>query len=204
MDDDRRWGRIGGHVVLDLVDTVSWRLDPARRADRIPDADALVAWAAERQVIGAGTAEALARQSADGVDGAADALIDVHQLREAVSVVLDAALGRPGAGTLAAPVRFVRERYERALAIAEVPARLPLTWQLTPSTMPELAAVLALQAGDFLREGHADLRCCAGPGCGWLFLDTSRNHSRRWCDSSDCGNRVRVARHARRQRPATS
>ena len=39
------------------------------------------------------------------------------------------------------------------------------------------------------------LRACANPGCRFVFLDRSRNGSRRWCDSSACGNRVRVGRH---------
>jgi len=42
------------------------------------------------------------------------------------------------------------------------------------------------------------LRACAGPGCRLFFLAT--HPARRWCDSRVCGNRVRVARHARRRR----
>ena len=45
-------------------------------------------------------------------------------------------------------------------------------------------------------------RMCAGAGCGWLFLDQSRNSSRRWCASGDCGNRARVDHFRLRQRRA--
>ena len=41
---------------------------------------------------------------------------------------------------------------------------------------------------------------CPGDGCGWLFLDKSRNQSRRWCNGQDCGNRVRVRQHYQRHR----
>ncbi len=41
---------------------------------------------------------------------------------------------------------------------------------------------------------------CANPECSWLFLDTSRNHSRRWCDMGDCGNRAKARRHYHRKR----
>jgi predicted RNA-binding Zn ribbon-like protein len=44
------------------------------------------------------------------------------------------------------------------------------------------------------RVGH-----CAGENCGWLFLDASRNHSRRWCEMQHCGNRVKARRHYRRK-----
>jgi predicted RNA-binding Zn ribbon-like protein len=41
---------------------------------------------------------------------------------------------------------------------------------------------------------------CGGAGCGWLFLDVSRNRSRRWCDMADCGNRAKARRHYQRAR----
>src|SRR5829696_5210301 len=44
------------------------------------------------------------------------------------------------------------------------------------------------------------VKLCAGKGCGWVFVDESRNGSRRWCDSRDCGNRERVRRHLARKR----
>ena len=43
---------------------------------------------------------------------------------------------------------------------------------------------------------------CAAESCGWLYLDTSKNRSRRWCDMRDCGNRAKVRRHYQRQRAA--
>ncbi|HEX5466105.1 MAG TPA: CGNR zinc finger domain-containing protein [Candidatus Limnocylindrales bacterium] len=39
------------------------------------------------------------------------------------------------------------------------------------------------------------LRSCGNPLCRLVFVDQSKGHSRRWCDSGGCGNRVRVARH---------
>ena len=46
------------------------------------------------------------------------------------------------------------------------------------------------------------VKISADPGCGWMFLDASRNHSRRWCDSRDCGNRARVRKHLAHKRAA--
>jgi predicted RNA-binding Zn ribbon-like protein len=42
--------------------------------------------------------------------------------------------------------------------------------------------------------------CAAEDGCGWTFLDRSKNQSRRWCSMSDCGNRAKARRHYRRVR----
>ncbi len=43
------------------------------------------------------------------------------------------------------------------------------------------------------------LRFCEAPDCEWLFLDHSRNRSRRWCDMTSCGNRQKARRHYQRE-----
>jgi predicted RNA-binding Zn ribbon-like protein len=60
------------------------------------------------------------------------------------------------------------------------------------------AADLLTSAEELARVGQ----CADDRGCGWLFFDTSRNHSRRWCAMKDCGNRAKARRHYRRQRKA--
>jgi predicted RNA-binding Zn ribbon-like protein len=57
------------------------------------------------------------------------------------------------------------------------------------------AAADLLVAGDLSRVG-----ICASETCGWLFLDTTRNHSRQWCDMRDCGNRAKARRHYHRKK----
>jgi predicted RNA-binding Zn ribbon-like protein len=49
----------------------------------------------------------------------------------------------------------------------------------------------------------AQVHQCNGENCGWLFADVSKNHSRRWCDMRDCGNRAKVKRHRLKQRKTT-
>lgn len=62
---------------------------------------------------------------------------------------------------------------------------------------------IARSAVDLLVGGELDrVKQCPGPSCGWLFVDASRNRSRRWCASKLCGNRARVAAHYRRTRAA--
>ena len=54
-------------------------------------------------------------------------------------------------------------------------------------------------AADLLTSEDLD-RVKQCEGCGWLFLDGSRNHSRRWCDMRFCGNRAKARRHYARQK----
>jgi hypothetical protein len=58
-----------------------------------------------------------------------------------------------------------------------------------------------LPAGLALAAAHGRIRTCGNPLCRWLFVDRSRNGSRRWCEMAVCGNRMKVGRH--RLRPTT-
>jgi predicted RNA-binding Zn ribbon-like protein len=62
------------------------------------------------------------------------------------------------------------------------------------------SAATLLASDDLLSRLHQ----CGGDNCGWLFIDSSKNHSRRWCDMRDCGNRAKVRRHRQKQRPEAS
>ena len=46
----------------------------------------------------------------------------------------------------------------------------------------------------------ARVRDCADATCGWVFIDQSKNASRRWCDMGDCGNRAKARRYRARQK----
>ena len=61
-----------------------------------------------------------------------------------------------------------------------------LDWMLNP--------VIRSAANLMVSKKFKRVKKCADPTCGWLFLDTSRNRSRRWCDMRDCGNRAKASR----------
>lgn len=53
-------------------------------------------------------------------------------------------------------------------------------------------------AGDLIVAGDLRrLKRCSDPSCGWLFYDTSKNNSRRWCSMKGCGNRAKVSKFYR-------
>jgi predicted RNA-binding Zn ribbon-like protein len=60
---------------------------------------------------------------------------------------------------------------------------------------------VARSAADLLTsQEQSRVRECAASDCGWLFLDLSRNRSRRWCDMETCGNRTKARRHYARSK----
>ena len=62
---------------------------------------------------------------------------------------------------------------------------------------------LAHAAAELLTSDHLPfVRACLAKDCEWFFLDTSKNHHRRWCDMKRCGNRAKVRRFYARQKRA--
>ena len=62
---------------------------------------------------------------------------------------------------------------------------------------------IASSAADVLTSAELDrVKECASDTCEWVFLDRSRNRSRRWCDMSDCGNRAKARRFQAKTRAA--
>lgn len=188
METDR-WQLIGGHLALDLCNTVAWRRDATRVTDRLETPERLAAW----------YAAATGDPEPDTAGGEAE-LERVRALREATAGVVRAQL--EGEVTPSHDLEMLVEAGREATRQAVASSALPLTWSVEVRSLADVTTALALAVNDLLRDsaGVARLRECQGDGCGWFFLDTSRNHSRRWCDPEDCGNRARVRAYVARKR----
>ncbi len=193
-----QWRAIGGHLALDLCNTMSWRLDPARRTDRLSSPTALVDWF--QAVSPFPHHEELRRQIIENPGPAATALDQVRELRESFARLANAHLGH-GAPARPDDIARIAASRQAALAVATPSPGLPLTWTVEPDDPGRLTHTLALSVAELAHQPDlSSLRRCDGDGCGWFFLDTTRNHSRRWCDPLDCGNRARVRTYAERRR----
>jgi predicted RNA-binding Zn ribbon-like protein len=190
---------IGGDVVLDFVNTVSWRLDPERAADRLPDALAVTGWAAAVGLIDAAHLHQLREQAVAAPSVADRSAVEVRMLREALYRPLQQiAVGETPNDT---EVGALRGTLTDALNHAEITSVVPLRWTAPLSGLGDLPRLLGLAAWRLLQfEDLTRLRQCQDAGCGWLFLDRSKNASRTWCSGADCGNRTRVRRHHQRRR----
>jgi len=73
-------------------------------------------------------------------------------------------------------------------------------WENISDTLDSPLWPVVRSAAELLTSGDSSrLRQCVGEDCGWLFMDTSRNRSRQWCDMKDCGNLAKVRRFRERQ-----
>lgn len=110
--------------------------------------------------------------------------------------------GVPAAGDLAAVNASLVALPPRRRLEAEADG---FSWCIEPSAgsaegLPGPLAPVLWSAADLLtgpRRGR--VHCCANPQCRWLFLDESRNGSRRWCTMAGCGNRAKAHRHYQRR-----
>ena len=192
---------IAGRLCLDFVNTVGGRdaADAVIR-DKLASYEELLAWSVLAGCIGRRRAGILARQAAREPRQAAAILGRAVRLREALYGLFKSAVGS-GKPPLADANAFRAE-----LAIARAHQELTAlgcgfawTFAESPAALDRILWPVALSAGDLLTSADLPrLRQCACPECGWLFLDTSRNHRRQWCDMQDCGNRAKVRRWRQR------
>lgn len=190
-----RFALIGGDPALDLVNTVSWRGDVSRRTERIPDYAALSAWARRAGLIGARAADSLELMAAADPAAADKAAAAVRDLREQLHSTLEQVLigGVPAWMGLEPAI-------VEALGHADLNGS-PARWEVHVDNLEAFGHILAVHALELLQSGELHrLGRCENDACGWLFLDRTRNLSRRWCSSTDCGNRERASRHYARHR----
>lgn len=172
-----------------------------RRDDDFTDFRGLLTWARKQGLVTIDVARRLEERAAAHPREATSVLREAVELRSATYRVLRArARGRePAAGDLTTLNGWVEragshrllardgDGYRWAWAEGDPPHPHRVLW-------PVAASAAELLTGDMA----ARLRACDGDGCGWLFIDESRNRSRRWCDMSDCGNRAKVRRYRTR------
>jgi predicted RNA-binding Zn ribbon-like protein len=204
---------VGGHPALDLVNTVE-RGTPApggQPLDYLADPPALLRWARRVRLVDEAEAAAVTDGWERDPGSAYAALAAVRDLREALHVALLATIERvpSDTGTVAAALERLHSRWTAAVGRSRLvlerdratAARLAVgvTARLLVPDRAADAAVEVLRTADLAR-----LRRCppdAG-GCGWVFLDHSRNGSRRWCRMADCGTTAKARRLTERRRAA--
>jgi predicted RNA-binding Zn ribbon-like protein len=199
---EKPWAGAGtaGTPALALVNTLDWRLraEPVELLRGYPD---LLRWAWTVEVFTLGEARSLRDWAEAHPRSAARALTDAIAIREAMAEVLQAVAR--GQDVAPAPLGRLdaacREAWGgRALR----PAGTGATWEWRAVDPARPALAGALDAARLLTSpDRARVRECGDAECGWLFLDTSRNRSRRWCSMEGCGNRNKARRFYQRHRP---
>jgi predicted RNA-binding Zn ribbon-like protein len=206
---ERRFEFRGGVPCLDFVNTVGWRLTD-RPSEYLRSYEDLLTWGRQAGLLTPEETEGLSQQATLDPEGAQETLSRALALREAIHRAITAAIaGEPqDESDLSALNRELSIALSR---LRVMPAGDAYGWGWDWSGddgRPPLDSPLwpvARSAAELLTSPKLSrVKVCADKGCGWVFLDESRNSSRRWCDSRDCGNRERVRRYLTRKRASNS
>jgi predicted RNA-binding Zn ribbon-like protein len=206
---ERRFELRGGVVCLDFVNTVGWRLTD-RPSEYLLSYEDLLDLGRQAGLLAPEEKEILSLQATLDPEGARETLSRALDLREAINRAISRAIA--GEAQDESDLSALNRELSIALSHLRVmPADGAYGWVWDRSGDDGGALLdcplwpVAQSAAELLTSPKLGrVKICAGQGCGWVFLDESRNGSRRWCDSRDCGNRERVRRHLARKRASDS
>jgi predicted RNA-binding Zn ribbon-like protein len=202
----------GGHPALDLVNSLDNRFRADGPNENLVHYNDLLRFLGETGLLDPQRIDTLnnaasAKHHADQVLGA------VKELREATAAVFYAAMEErtPAPADLQILQRHFHEAARHrelhwntaaaSLSAGDAPANMTWRWNGDAEADPNLPLWLLAQsvADILLSPDAAKVRTCAVDTCRWLFLDTSKNHTRRWCNMKVCGNRMKARRFQARR-----
>lgn len=195
----------GGRLCLDFANTVSDR--PSERPnEHLNSYNAFVSWGRQAGAIDGKEARRLLAEALRHPAEAEATLQRAIKLRETLYRTFFAlARRRP-------PAVDDLEGLNSALPLALARLRLAASadgfaweWAREETALDRVLWPVLRSAAELLASrDRLAVRACASESCLWLFMDTSKNKSRRWCDMRTCGNRSKARRHYQRKKAAAT
>jgi predicted RNA-binding Zn ribbon-like protein len=192
---------MGGAVCLDFVNTLDDRFsaEPKELLEQYVD---LARFAEDTGILGDAQMDRLMTRSMQRPEEARRALGSAVQLREAISEIFYA-LARKKPVPAASLVILNQHVQAAAQHLGLAAGRRHFEWKFESDSYDLFAPLwpIARDAAELLASERLEyVRACASKTCEWLFLDESKNHRRRWCDMTKCGNRAKVRRFYTRKK----
>jgi predicted RNA-binding Zn ribbon-like protein len=192
---------VGNHRCLDFVNTEI--IEHGRRVDLLQDFADLVGWLEQTQVLSAAQAKQILRRWGQTSKGAA-ALAEARAFRRVLQEMAEGIVHdkRPSTFVLNKINALLRHRTADATLVrGRHGFERRVSFQ--PRDPIHLLVPVAESASDLLCHGDLSLILkCENPHCILYFYDVTKNHGRRWCSMTVCGNRMKAAAHYRRRRRA--
>lgn len=189
---------IGGGLGLDFLNTVDPRHGEVRR-EYLADYRSLISWAAHAGAIDPSDVASFLADADLHPEAAQSVHREVLELRERASDVFRAIAhgGFPPAESL----HHVNEHVARIATKRRLVVRAGSAvwaWNEDERDLERPLWPVVISMAELL-TGSERIRECPGDGtCGWLFIDRTKNGSRKWCDMRTCGNRAKARRHYER------
>jgi predicted RNA-binding Zn ribbon-like protein len=191
---------VGGELCLDFANTINGHNRATPHEYLLSYADWVI-WGRRAGLLTDAEADRLLRVADERPSDAVDAHRRAIELRETIFRVFSArALGRSPKTADIATLNDARLEALNHSAIYSANNTYTIDW-MDKSALDRMLWPIALSAAELLTSPNlARVRECEGDQCDWLFVDTSRNHLRRWCSMDECGNRAKSQRFLARRR----
>jgi predicted RNA-binding Zn ribbon-like protein len=190
----------GGQLALDLANTVSRRGNPERRREHLDRYSDVISFLRQEKVLSPEQASQLRDYAQHHTPEARRSFARIIQLREATYAVFAAISQHKAvpAGDLKLINDFAAEAWQHR-RLKSMNGSYGWEWIHTKCPLDRFQWLMVQAAIELLTSDELKIvRFCEAPDCEWLFLDHSRNRSRRWCDMKSCGNRAKARRHYER------
>src|SRR6266498_1008528 len=191
-----------GHPALEFTNTVSNHASehPGEKLFKYED---LLSWAKRVGLLRGEQVQILTRRAADQPDKAATVFTKSLELREAIYRIFVAQTkGKSPAARDIAILNSLLSHLTSGAQVVRHSGKFEWQWNFDEQALEAPLWIIALSVVDLMTSENYKWvgQCADEDGCGWLFVDTSKHHSRRWCDINDCGNRAKQRRYQQRAR----
>ena len=196
------WSFQAGNLALDFANTVDWHAsqDPE---ELLTSYTALVNWSRDFGVLQETDTKSLHLKASENPGEAAKALSQALIIRETIYRIFHAVAQRKAPA--GADLKTLKEAQTLAISAARLAPQekgFGWDWAFEPPSLEQMLWPITQVAVDLLLSKNLSQvgQCADERGCGVLFIDTSRNHSRQWCSMDACGNRAKAQRHYNRKK----
>lgn len=194
---------VAGALCLDFANTIH----NFRAEDKEEDLRAisdLLQWANEAGLLSSAEHGRLSMHYKRNPRKAAAALTKAVTMRDLlISIFSTIENGRPVSSKRLSELNSVLAQIPGLLRVHRKSVRIEKEWTSTADGLQQILFAILISAAELLASDRLGrIRECGSADCTWFFIDESRNHSRRWCEMSACGNRMKARRHYQRSKAA--
>ena len=185
-------------LCLDFVNTVDWRNSNTRKKEMLNDFSAIISWSKQIGILEEKTAQILFKKALQRPNKVEQVYEKTIELRELLYRIFSSMVttGQALSHDLSIFNKYLADSMGKSCCLT--PSDNGFVWSFCSGTdsMDLFLDPIIKSAADLLVSSHLKrVKQCADDACGWLFMDKSRNSSRRWCSMKDCGNRAKAHRH---------
>jgi predicted RNA-binding Zn ribbon-like protein len=185
----------GGNLVLDFANTLSKRRSEHKEEQLLGYSD-LIRWAMQAGVISSTEANRIFRWAEKHSKQATKVLQNAINLRESVYQIFSAIASHqePNAPDMQI-LSQAMSSFSSKTELAWTSNKATWQWVDEEDNLEKIVWQVMQSCVDLLISDQLNrVRECEAGSCGWLFIDHSKNGSRRWCDMKVCGNREKAKR----------